>query len=99
MMENRPKIAKMVFLCFSESWHDNIFNLNVLEFISRDPYLIFAILFSSKFQMPIFNQRMRPKSGLKSPRPLEFDFNKSLFWLDLSCEFKTVDGLRGSHLR
>ena len=47
-------------------------NLNVivvLEFISRDLYLLFAILFSSKFQNSIFYQHMRPKSGLKFPRP------------------------------
>ena len=48
-------------------------NLNVkvvLEFISRDLYLLFAILLSSKFQNSIFYQLMRLKSGLKSPRPL-----------------------------
>ena len=48
-------------------------NLNVivvLEFISRDLYLLFAILVSSKFQNSLFYQRMRPKSGLKCPRPL-----------------------------
>ena len=48
-------------------------NLNVmvmLEFISRDIYLLFAIRFSSKFQNSVFYQHMRPKSGLKSPRPL-----------------------------
>ena len=47
-------------------------NLNVivvLEFISRGLYMQLAILFSSKFQNSIFYQRMRPKSGLKSPRP------------------------------
>ena len=47
-------------------------NLNVivvLEFISRDLYLLFAIRFSSKFQKKIFYQHMRPKSGLKFPRP------------------------------
>ena len=47
-------------------------NLNVivvLDFISRDLYLLFAILFSSKFQNSIFYQHMRPKSGLKSSRP------------------------------
>ena len=46
-------------------------NLNVivvLEFISRG---LFAILLSSKFQNSIFYQHMRPKSGLKFPRPLE----------------------------
>ena len=48
-------------------------NLNVivvLDFICRDLYLLFAILFSSKYQNSIFYQHMRPKSGLKSPRPL-----------------------------
>ena len=47
-------------------------NLNVivlLEIISRDLYLLFVILFSAKFQNSIFYQHMRPKSGLKSPRP------------------------------
>ena len=55
-------------------------NLNVivvLEFISRDLYLLFAILFSSNFQNSIIYQRMRPKSGLKSPRPLT-DLNLSM---------------------
>ena len=44
-------------------------NLNVivvLEYISRDLYLLFAIRFSSKFQNSVFYQHMRPKSGLKS---------------------------------
>ena len=48
-------------------------NLNVivvLEFISRDLYLLFAICFSSKFQNSVFYQHMGPKSGLKFPRPL-----------------------------
>ena len=48
-------------------------NLNVivvLEFISRDLYQLLAILLSSKFQNSIFYQHMRPKSGLKFPRPL-----------------------------
>ena len=48
-------------------------NLNVivvLDFISRNLYLLFAIRFSSKFQNSVFYQHMRPKSGLKSPRPL-----------------------------
>ena len=47
-------------------------NLNVivvLEFISGDLFLLFAILLSSKFQNSIFYQHMRPKSGLKFPRP------------------------------
>ena len=49
-------------------------NLNVivvLDFISRNLYLLFAIRFSSKFQSSVFYQHMRPKSGLKSPRPLQ----------------------------
>ena len=41
----------------------------VLDFISRDLYLLFAIRFSSKFQNSVFYQHMRPKSGLKFPRP------------------------------
>ena len=50
-------------------------NLNVifvLELISRDLYLLFAILLYSKFQNSIFYQHMRPKSGLKFPRPLHY---------------------------
>ena len=53
-------------------------NLNVivvLDFISRDLYLLFAILFSSKFQNSIFYQYMRPKSGLKFPRPFTVEKN------------------------
>ena len=51
-------------------------NLNVivvLEFISRDLYLlhVFAILLSSNFQNSIFYQHMRPKLGLKFSRPLK----------------------------
>ena len=45
-------------------------NLNVivvLEYISRDIYLLFAIRSSSKFQNSVFYQHLRPKSGLKSP--------------------------------
>ena len=48
-------------------------NLNVivvLEFKSRDLYLLFAIRFSSKFQNSVFYRHMRPESGLKFPRPL-----------------------------
>ena len=66
-------MQKVVFLCFSERCHGNMYNLNVivvLEFISRDLYLLFAILLSSKFQNSFFYQHMRPKSGLKFPRPL-----------------------------
>ena len=64
---------KVVFLCFSERCHGNMCNLNVivvLEFISGDLFMLFAILLSSKFQNSIFYQHMRPKSGLKFPRPL-----------------------------
>ena len=63
----------MVFLCFSGRCHGNMCNWNVivvLEFISGGLYLLFAILLSSKFQNSIFYQHMRPKSGLKFPRPL-----------------------------
>ena len=77
MMLNGKKNSKLqkvlVFLCFSERCHGNISNLNVivvLEFIIRDIYLLFAILFSSKFQKFVY-QPMKPKSGLKSPRLLE----------------------------
>ena len=48
-------------------------NLNVivlLEFISKDLYLLFAILLSSKLQNSIYYQSMRQKSGLKFPRYL-----------------------------
>ena len=68
-----PKLQKVVFLCFSERCHGNVCNLNVivvLEFISRGLYQLFAILLSSQFQNSIFYQHMRPKSGLKFPRPL-----------------------------
>ena len=60
-------------------------NLNVivvLEYISRDLYLLFAKRFYSKFQNSVFCQYMRPKSGLKSPRPL-FTFMKY-------CTFRNV---------
>ena len=56
-------------------------NLNVivvLEFISRDLYLLFAIGFSSKFQNSVFYHYMRPKSGLKFPRPFHFSHYKSM---------------------
>ena len=43
----------------------------VLEFISRGLFLLFAILLSSTFQNSIFYQHMRPKSGLKFPRPFK----------------------------
>ena len=64
----------MIFLWFSERCHGNMCNLNVivvLEFISRDLYLLFAIRFSSKFQNSVFYQHMRPKSGFKFPRPFK----------------------------
>ena len=56
-------------------------NLNVivlLEFINKDLYLRFVIVFSSKFRNSIFYQLMRPKSGLKSPRPLYLHLNDSM---------------------
>ena len=68
-----PKLQNVVFSCFSELCHGNIRNFNVivvLEFISRDLYLLFVILLSSKFQNSIFYQHIRPKSGFKFPRPL-----------------------------
>ena len=67
-----PKLQKVAFPCFSEHCHGNMCNLNVivvLEFISRDLYLLFVILLSSKFQNSTFYQHMRPKC-LKFPRPL-----------------------------
>ena len=70
-----PKLQKVVFLGFWQRCHGNMCNLNVivvLEFISRDLYLLLSILFSSKFQNSIFYQHMRPKSGLKFPRPFQF---------------------------
>ena len=70
MVKNTPKIAKSEFLWFSERCHGNMCNLNViavLEFISRDLYLLFAVRFSSKFQNSVFYQHMRPNSGLKFP--------------------------------
>ena len=48
----------------------NVNVIVVLELISRDLYLLFAIRFSSKFQNSVFYQHMRPKSGLKFPRHL-----------------------------
>ena len=68
-----PKLQKVIFLWFSVRCHGNMCNLKVivlLEFISRDLYLLFAIRFSSKFQYSVFYQHMRPKSGLKFPWPL-----------------------------
>ena len=61
-----PKLQNMIFLCFSERCHGNMCNLNVivvLEFISRDLYLLFAILFSSKSQiqfLPTHEAEIRP---------------------------------------
>ena len=52
-----PKVQKVVFLCFSERCHGNMYNLNVIvviEFIGSD--LLFAILLSSKFKNSIFLQ-------------------------------------------
>ena len=68
-----PKLKKGGISMFSERCHGNTCYLNVIvvpEFISRDLYLLLAILVSSKFQNSIFYQHMRPKSGLKFPRPL-----------------------------
>ena len=65
----------MIFLWFSERCHGNKCNLNVivvLEFISRDINLLSAIRFSSKYQNSAFYQHVRPKSGLKFPRPLAY---------------------------
>ena len=48
MVKNRPKIAKSgISICFSEHCHGNMCDLNVivvLEFLSRDLYLLSAIL-------------------------------------------------------
>ena len=88
-MENRPKIAKVVFPCFSERCHGNMCNLNVivvLEFINRDLYLLLVILLSSKFQNSIFHHHIRPKSGLKFPRP--FYRNKHHIFLKSSVTTK-----------
>ena len=89
-----PKLQKVVFPCFAERCHGNMCNLNVtvvLEFISRDLYLLFVILLSSKFQNSIFYQHMRPKSGLKFPRPLVIDMHKICFPNVLTCKsFQTV---------
>ena len=79
-----PKLQKVVFLCFSEHCHGNMCNLNVivvLEFISRDLYLLFAIHLSSKFQNSIFE---RPK-GLTFPRPLLVakSFNSILYYFQV----------------
>ena len=74
MVKNRPKIAKngISMLFGALPWHGKMCNLDVigvLEFICRNLYLLFAILFFSKFQNSFFYQHMRPKSGLKSPGP------------------------------
>ena len=76
MVENDvdPKLQKVIFLWFLECCHGNMCNLNVivvLEIISRDLYLLFAIRFSSKFQNSVFYQHVRPKSGLEFPSPLK----------------------------
>ena len=63
------KLQRVVFLCISERCHGNIRILNVifvLEFISRDLYMLFAILFSSRFQnsvvvfLPTHEAEIRP---------------------------------------
>ena len=64
-------------------------NLNVivvLEFISRDLYQLFAILLSSKFQNSIFYQHMRPKSGLKFPRPIIILILSKMVEMDIRCK-------------
>ena len=90
----------MVFLCFLEHCHGNILNLNVivvLEFISRDLYLLFAILLSSKFQNSIFYQLMRPKSGLKSPRPFILRPNVEYYFCnEQSASKKYTNVIHGS---
>ena len=62
-------------------------NLNVIVVLivyKQGPYLLFAIRFSSKFQNSVFYQHMRPKSGLKFPRPFEkrltFFLNKDFLY-------------------
>ena len=55
----------MVFLCFFECCRGNVFNLNIiviLEFIIRDIYLLFEILFFSKFQNSFFLQTHEAES-------------------------------------
>ena len=73
MVKKYPKLQKSgISMLFRDG---NMCNLNatvVLEFISRDLCLLFAILLSSKFQNSFFYQHMRPKSGLKFPRPFSF---------------------------
>ena len=56
----------------------------VLEFISRNLYLLFAIRFSSKFQNSVFYQHMRPKSGLKFPRPFNIF---TIFAQNIDCGY------------
>ena len=76
-------------------------HLNVivmLHFICRDLYLLFAIFFSSKYQNSIFYQHMRPKSGLKSPRPLtslpyELYKQKLLAWREVTDLSKDKQGV------
>ena len=81
MVKNRPKMQKVIFLCFSERCHGNMGNLNVIvvqEYISGDLCLLSAIRFSSKFQNSVFYQHMRPKSGLKFPRPYVVSLSAAL---------------------
>ena len=73
MVKNRPKIAKSdISMLFGALCTGNLNVIVVIEYISRDLYLLFAIRFSSKFKNLVFYQHMRQKSGLKSPRPLKF---------------------------
>ena len=97
MVKNRPKIAKsdISMLFGALPWQQVMCNLNVivvLDFISRDLYLIFAIRFSSKFQNSVFYRHMRPKSGLKSPRPLNcilvYLYVHKINWFDKWLTFK-----------
>ena len=69
-------------------------NLNVivvLEFISRDLYLLFAILHSSSFRNSIFYQHMRPKLGLKFPRPLKIDSSLDLMLSGYNLNSNSID--------
>ena len=59
-----PKLQKVVFPWFSERCHGNMCNLHVivvLEFINRDLYLLFEVLFSSKLIfLPTHEAEIRP---------------------------------------
>ena len=52
-----PKWQKVVFICFSERCHGNMYNLNVkvvLEFVSRDLYLLFAMFSPQNSKIQFF---------------------------------------------